>query len=112
MPRCSVEPMIAFADPGFGVENAVFGPDRWLWSMRSVSQLFDGLDLGLELFPEDPIEALRYASCFEVDVEPDVISCIYASVGHPNPTGARAYGDAVIGALGEFGILPLISPGE
>jgi hypothetical protein len=105
-------PMIMFADPGFGAENAVFTPDRWLWSMSSVSQLFEGIDVGLELFPEDPIEALRLASCFEPDVEPDLISCLYASVGHPNPSGARAYGDAVIDALRELGVLPLLPPDE
>lgn len=99
-------PMIAFADPGFGLENSVFAQDSWLWGMSSQSAHFDGIEIDLELFPEDPIDGLRLANCFEPDIIVDVISCVYASVGHPNPTGARAYADAIIEALRDLAVLP------
>ena len=99
------DPMIAFADPGFGPQNAVFGPDRWLWSMTAESELFEGIDFALELFPEDPLTDLRVSACFDADVVCDPITCLYASVGHPNPRGAQAYADAIIHQLRALGVL-------
>ena len=98
-------PGIAFADPGFGPENAVFTPDRWLWSMTADSDLFRELDLELELFPEDPIQELRLSRCLEANVIDALLGCLYASVGHPNPTGARAYAEAILDALRDLEVL-------
>ena len=102
-------PMIAFADPGFGPENALFGPERWLWSMTNDSALFAGLDVDLEFFPEDPLAGLRAYVCPETNVLGELVACLYASVGHPNPLGARAYAIAIINELRELGVLPLVT---
>ena len=98
-------PGIVFADPDFGPEHAVFTPDRWLWSMTADSDLFRDLDIELELFPEDPLQEFRLSRCFAPDVIDALLSCLYVSVGHPNPTGARAYADAVVDALRDLGTL-------
>ncbi len=100
------EPLLAFADPGFDSANAVFAPDGWLWSMTNQNASFEGLNLGLDLFPEDPISDLRLEVCFGRGVVPDLVSCLYASVGHPNPTGARAYADSIVAELRDLGVLP------
>ena len=100
------EPMVAFADPAFGPEHSLFAPDRWLWSMTSDSSRFDELEVDWPLFPEDPLQDYRFSACFEADVVEDLLSCLFASVGHPNPAGAAAYANAVTAALRELGILP------
>ena len=100
------DPVIAFADPGFGPENAVFAPDPWLWSLTEDDTVFEGLDVGLALFPEDPITRYRLTACFDTDAIGDLIGCIFQSVGHPNPAGARAYADAILEQLLQLGLLP------
>lgn len=100
------DPLVAFADPGFGSENAVFAPDGWLWSMTNQNASYEGLNLGLDLFPEDPLSDLRLEVCLGRGVVADLIGCLYASVGHPNPTGARAYADSIIAELRNLGVLP------
>ena len=104
--RTEGEPMIAYADPGYGPENAVFASDPWLWEMTTNPELLDIFDFDLRLFPEDPLLDIRMAACGEPDVAPDLISCIYASVAHPNPAGARAYAEAIIEALRDVEVLP------
>ena len=99
--------MAAFADPDFGPENAVFGPDRWLWSMTDDSPMFAGVEVDFELFPEDPLAGFRASACPEIDGIYGLVICLYVSVGHPNPAGARAYADAVITELRELGVLPV-----
>jgi lysophospholipase L1-like esterase len=101
-------PMIAFADPAFGPENAVFAENPWLWGFTAEDDLFGILELELEVFPEDPLSSSRLAVCFEPNVVPSIIECLYLSVGHPNPTGARVFADAIIEALRELGVLPNI----
>ncbi len=100
------DPLVAFADPGFGSENAVFAPDGWLWSMTNRNASYEGLNLGLNLFPEDPISDLRLEICLGRGVVSDLIGCLYASVGHPNEAGARAYADSIIAELRNLGVLP------
>ena len=102
---------IAFADPAFGPENAIFTPHKWLWSLTAESGTLADLDLEFQLYPEDPIQAARAGSCFGPDVLDGPIICVYASVGHPNRRGARAYADAVIGALRSLGVLPAAATG-
>lgn len=98
-------PAAWFADPQFGAENAVFTSQRWLWSLGTQSLLLSGLDLGLELFPEDPQEFLRVAACFHPDVLGGLLFCLYASVGHPNLTGERAYANAILRQLHQAGMV-------
>lgn len=100
------EPMIAYADPGYGPENAVFASDPWLWQMTTNPELLALFDFDLRLFPEDPLLDARMATCREPDVAPELISCIYGSVAHPNPAGARAYAEAIIEALRTLDVLP------
>ena len=99
---------IVFADPEFGPENAAFAPDTWLWGVTEDSPAFQSVALGLELFPEDPMFEMRLEDCFRSDAIGDGLTCVYASMGHPNPDGARAYADAVVRALRTIGILPTV----
>jgi len=95
----------AFADAGFGPERAMFSPDRWLFSMTADTQLFGDVDIDLPLFPEDPMQFYRFSACFEPDVVDPVLSCLFVSVGHPNPAGAHAYADAVVDQLRFLGVI-------
>lgn len=98
---------IAFVDPGFTVENAIFTPDSWLWSLTSEnSQVQEQIGDFLSLFPEDPLLDVRLEACLGDQVTADAIVCVYASVGHPNPAGARAYAQGIVEALRNFGIIP------
>jgi hypothetical protein len=99
------DPMVAFADPGFGPENALFAPDTWLWGLTTEFPIVDDLDLDLELFPEDPRFSERISACLEnVGAEPS-LTCLYTSIAHPNPTGSRVYADAIVAALRQLGVL-------
>jgi len=97
--------LAAFADPGFTEENSVFAPQAWLWSLTSQGDGFEDINLGLSVFPQDPIRFDRLDRCFDPGVLPSLITCVYASVGHPNDFGARAYADAVMDQLRAVGIL-------
>lgn len=99
------ETRIAFADPGFGPENAVFAKDKWLWSMTNQGTLLVRLDIAATLFPEDPILRARETACSSPLQKGGLIGCIYASVGHPTPPGERAYANAIIDRLRELGLL-------
>jgi hypothetical protein len=68
--------------------------------------LFAGIDINLEFFPEDPLVGLRAAACPETDVLDELIICLYASVGHPNLIGARAYATEITNELRGLGVLP------
>jgi hypothetical protein len=98
-------PVAAFADPAFGADRAMFSPDRWLWSMTPESLVFRDVETELPLFPEDPIQYSRLSACFEPDVADALLSCLFVSVGHPNPAGARAFADAVMEQLHLLGML-------
>ena len=104
-------PMIGFADPDYGAQNAAFASDPWLWGLTVNDDLVNAFDWGMDLllFPEDPLLDYRLSACLEPGVCPDLLSCIYASVGHPNPAGARAYADAIIETLRELGVLSPVS---
>ncbi len=93
-------PPIRFADPGFGTDNAMLAPDAWLWGVVPDDRLINLLDTAPLLVPEDPRFDFRLANCFNDDVVSGTAVCLYASVGHPNPAGARAYADAVVEQLG------------
>lgn len=96
---------VAFADPGFGPEHAVFTPDRWLWSMTADDEFLEDVGIELALAPEDQTLDLRTPACFDPGSIDGIISCLYVSVGHPNPRGAQAYADAVVATLRDLGVL-------
>jgi len=98
-------PRVAFADPGFGPEHAVFTPDRWLWSMTADDEFLADVGIELALAPEDQTIDVRTPACFDPGSIDGIISCLYVSVGHPNPRGARAYADAVVATLRDLGVL-------
>jgi lysophospholipase L1-like esterase len=104
-------PRVGFVDPGFGAVNAAFGADPWLWSTTSQTDWLGGLEVEIDLFPEDPLQSFRMAKCFEPQVIGDFLSCIFASVGHPNRTGARVYAEAITQTLRDLGVLPAVPGG-
>jgi hypothetical protein len=86
-------PRIAFADPGFTENNAVFAGEPWLF----------GLGRDLTLPPQDEVIGERHHACdlaFPPIDWPTREQCYRASAGHPNVTGARKYADAILTALG------------
>ncbi|NLX12283.1 MAG: hypothetical protein GXY44_01335 [Phycisphaerales bacterium] len=100
-------PPAVFVDPRFGPANAVFGPEKWLWSLTTSNAFLSDL-LGdvLKFFPEDSTLLTRVYVCLREAVADNVFQCLYVSVGHPNPDGARAYARGIIEALEAIGILP------
>ncbi len=101
-------PRAAYADAGYEPANTAFAPDSWIWGLTEKDVLPGGLDLGydLTLFPEDPLLDYRAALCTDEGVQQDLLTCLYASVLHPNPAGADAYTRAIIAQLRKLGILP------
>lgn len=104
------DPPIVFADPGFGPQNAVFAPDAFLWGLVSRSELEDAMDVPVPVFPEDPLLEYRIEACAEPDARPELLPCLYASVGHANPKGARRYADVIVQALRDVALLPATPP--
>jgi len=101
----SNDPPIVFADPAFTDDNAVFASRSFVWNLVQNDELRNTLGFDLRLFPEDPLLDIRVDRCFAPEVIPDVVSCVYASLAHPNPAGARAYADAVIASLQDISVL-------
>ncbi len=97
---------ITFVDPGFGPEHAVFTDDSWVWDLRLDRELARRLGLDIGLVPEDPKLTFRAQACFEDGSISDPFTCLFASVGHPNVKGAKAYAEAIIKALRETNQLP------
>jgi lysophospholipase L1-like esterase len=97
---------ITLADPGFGPANAICTPNTWLWGLTENPNQTNYLGINLDFIPEDQRLDFRADACLQDNVVPDLIGCLYSSVGHPNPTGARAYADAIIDGLRTLGILP------
>lgn len=96
---------IAFVDPGFGPQNALFATQPLLWGLTADRIQQAAADEGLTLYPEDPLADLRATGCFNNRLV-DPISCLYASVSHPNPAGARQYAEAILPALEQLGVIP------
>jgi hypothetical protein len=74
------DPRITLAVPAFGPRNAIFAPESFLFDV--------GIGLG-GLVPIDPVAASRVPLCG------GTLACEIASIGHPNPAGAKAYFDAI-----------------
>ena len=81
---------VAFADirPYWQDENALGAPNAYLWPVA--------------LPPADPVAADRFAECVKQKLETDV-TCVDASMGHPNAQGAAAHATAVESAIRPFG---------
>ncbi|HOB73229.1 MAG TPA: SGNH/GDSL hydrolase family protein [Phycisphaerae bacterium] len=96
---------IAFVDPGFGPQNALFASETLLWGLTADRIQQAAANEGLTLFPEDPLADLRATGCFNNRLV-NPLGCLYASVGHPNPAGAKRYAEAIIPVLEQFGVIP------
>jgi len=84
---------IAFADPSFGENNAVFAGAPWLFGLKN-DPLFS---------PQDEVINERHEACnlaFPPHEWPSREQCYRASAGHPNVEGARRYASAILTALG------------
>jgi hypothetical protein len=83
-------PRIFFAKVPFGEENAVFGPQEWLWGVNA------------DFSSQDPVQTTRRAAC--AICEKDLIqreTCYRASAGHPNVVGAQQFADEICAVLGK-----------
>ncbi len=103
-------PAAAFADASFGPANVIFGPEAWLWGLTDEAEGFESLNLGLDVFPEDPMRFSRLDLCLEYGLSPTLVPCLYASIGHPNEEGAEAYAEAILAELERMGIIPSLTP--
>ena len=99
-------PSAAVADPAFGSANVIFAPDAWLWGLTDEATGFESLNLGLDVFPEDPMRWNRLDLCIQDGLTPNLLPCLFASIGHPNEEGARAYVAAVRNELEQLGVIP------
>ncbi len=85
-PRCF------FAQVPFTENNAVFAPQAWLF----------GIGPALDFAPLDEVADTRAPEC-ELVFQNDFIAreqCFRASAGHPNPTGAQHFAQAILGQIG------------
>jgi lysophospholipase L1-like esterase len=79
---------VLVARPNIGTQNAAFASDPWVFGVRS------------DLSPQDPQAEVRAAACQQTDItRKRPFICSRASVGHPNPKGAKAYAEAVFAVL-------------
>ena len=79
---------ITYVLPPYGAENALFEADPWLWSV------------GMDLAAEDEVVDQRTEACIRlVPGWLDCQICRRASVGHPDPTGAIKYYEAIMSAF-------------
>lgn len=102
-------PPIAFADPQFTENNAIFAPHAWLWGMTADDALMESLGINLELAPMDSSRSKRIERCLAQDLDiGKLIVCVYASVGHPTPPGASAFANAIILQLRNMALLPAV----
>lgn len=81
---------IFFANPGFGPANAIAAPDSFIFAINP------------PLYPaDDPsVAEQRALACAAAgSTRTNIPLCLLASAGHPNPSGAQAYADAIIPLL-------------
>lgn len=104
--RADTAGSLAFVDVGFNSHNALFATEPLLWGLTASRIQPRASEEGLTLFPEDPLADLRATVCFDGSVLVDPISCLYASVGHPNVEGARRYAARILATLESLGVLP------
>ncbi len=96
-----------YADPGFGMTNAVLASDPWLYGVGiPAGASLEALGIQLDVLPEDPLVGFRIRGCLTRDVQVGPLNCVFSSLGHPNPRGAQAYAEAIVDALESRGVLP------
>src|SRR5260370_21412447 len=79
---------ITYVLPPFEEQNALFESDPWLWGV------------GMDLAAEDEVVAQRTEACIRlVQGGLDCQTCRRPSVGHPDPTGAIKYYEAIMSAF-------------
>jgi hypothetical protein len=86
--RRSGKQRVLVARANIRTQNAAFASDPWLFGVRK------------DLSPQDPQAAVREAACRETDLaRKRPFICSRASVGHPNPKGAKAYAEAIFALI-------------
>jgi lysophospholipase L1-like esterase len=78
---------LAFADPGFVAENAMFAPEALLYGINA------------DLTAQDPLATDRAQACQEFGDRLETLErlgCPRASAGHPNAAGAARYAEAIL----------------
>jgi lysophospholipase L1-like esterase len=83
---------IFFVDPQFGPRNSIFGPEHLVYGLQIPPSNFP---IDLSPFAEDSLKWYRRDRCNEAGSRAPSY-CKIASVGHPNPAGARRYADSII----------------
>jgi lysophospholipase L1-like esterase len=90
---------IAFADPKFGPDEAIFARNAKVFGIAGLSLSFPDP----VLTPLDPVAVDRREecdACGDVNTDPKELAiCYRASIGHPNERGARKYAEAIFDAL-------------
>lgn len=81
-----------YAIPDIPRAHAICTDDPWIFG------------LGPDLHPEDALAVQRAAECNGEDLVSAFV-CQRASLGHPNPAGARAYAAAIRMALQDLGVI-------
>jgi beta-glucosidase/6-phospho-beta-glucosidase/beta-galactosidase/lysophospholipase L1-like esterase len=81
-------PRIIFANPSFADANAALAPEAWLFGING------------DLTPQDNVVAgPRALVCVANASRTDVEVCKRASIGHPNPSGAQKFAEAILAAI-------------
>ena len=78
---------LLFADPKFRDQHCIAAPESLLFGVTA------------DLSPQDPLADVRAQACAEHAASLDMLeqaACPRASVGHPNPAGARRYAEAIM----------------
>ncbi|MDX2137255.1 MAG: SGNH/GDSL hydrolase family protein [Chloroflexota bacterium] len=81
---------LAFADPGFVAENAMFAPEALLYGINA------------DLSAQDPLAEGRAAACAEFGDRLEALEklgCPRASAGHPNAAGAARYAESIMAQM-------------
>ena len=74
--------------PAIGNEHAAFSVDPWLFGIND------------DLSAEDPLAHIRAEECkCAGPSRTEVLTCKKASMGHPNPEGAKAYAEAMLALI-------------
>ncbi len=99
---------IFFANPAFSDDNGAFAENPFLFVWQDSGKIASYDDL-LNLQASDPQKKTRdralqktiHSGCISVDGSLDELFFRLASVGHPNPAGARAYAKKILSLIEE-----------
>ena len=85
-------PRVQFAQPIFGLHNAIFAPEAWLWGVEADFSAADHENQG-------GVAPQRAQDCALAGSRASVF-CGIASIGHPNVNGAIEYSRVITALLG------------